>query len=491
MAEFTSGELATVDEIVKEPHGQGCRIEPDYHSKEYVQEHFYLVNYDKKDEIYHINGNVIDKYSYLGFKHTFAGYKVEVSDGTTPHMMEMTKWWLGNTQKKCIRGDGFAPDKPILYEKHGKLVLNEYVPEILHHGFDDLSSEKCADYAWLWISHIKTMIHDEREADILIDWFAYLIQHPNERPMFAPLISSEIRGVGKDMMTDIFCNLMGHKYAKKSSIGDLSNESGWGDIFYQTKLITVSECGSSSDRYTVGNTIKDAITTVNKTMNMKNGKVIFGKVYAGIIFYSNSTSPFRLDHGDRRFFVTRCEWSKEVADEYKREGYFTKLASFYEEPLHLWGLYQYLLNRTITVNMKGDAPMTSTKEIMMASEHNETEQFFIDLKRHPCKYWTSAMVDELYDKVIGNGNSTFRSANKQYRHLKGEMLNIAQIKLDGVSYKPKTFSMKDAEKTNAEIRENMRNNYGITTTTLNPNSTRQGYDGDDEIGGTDIFTDNF
>jgi len=158
------------------------------------------------------------------------------------------------------------------------------------------------------------MIHDEREADILIQWFAFLVQCPNERPMFAPLISSEIRGVGKDMVTDIFCSFMGPKYARKSSIGDLSNESGWGDVFKESKLIIASECGSASDRYTIGNTIKDAITTVNKTMNIKGKQVVFGRVYAGIIFFSNSISPFRLDKGDRRFFVTRCDWSKEIAD---------------------------------------------------------------------------------------------------------------------------------------------------------------------------------
>jgi len=120
---------------------------PDYHSPDYVLEHFYLVNYERKDEIYHINGNVIDKYSYLSFKHTFAGYKVEVSDGTNQQVMEMTKWWLGNIHKKCIRGDGFAPGKPIIYEQYGKLVINEYVPEILHHGFDDLAPETCEEYA--------------------------------------------------------------------------------------------------------------------------------------------------------------------------------------------------------------------------------------------------------------------------------------------------------------------------------------------------------
>lgn len=179
------------------------------------------------------------------------------------------------------------------------------------------------------------MIHNEDEAEMLIQWFAYLVQQPYERPMFSPLIISETRGVGKDMMTDIFCKIMGHQYAKKSSIETLSKESSWGDVFYNSKLITVSECGSSTDRFTVGNEIKDAITTVNKTMNLKHGKVVSSRVYAGIIFYSNSLSPFRLDKGDRRFFVTRCDWTKKDADEYKSEGYFTKLASFYEDPIHL------------------------------------------------------------------------------------------------------------------------------------------------------------
>jgi len=122
--------------------------EPNYHSKEYVLDHFYLVNYDKKDEIYHINGNTIDKYCVLSFKHTFAGYKVEVTDGTNQKLIDMANWWLGNINKKLIRGEGFAPDKPLLYEKHGKLLLNDYVPEILHYGFDDLSTEKCAEYAF-------------------------------------------------------------------------------------------------------------------------------------------------------------------------------------------------------------------------------------------------------------------------------------------------------------------------------------------------------
>jgi len=452
------------------PDDQG--VEPDFYSRDYWLEHFYLVTYDKKDEIYHIYGNKIDKYSHSGFTHTFAGYFTDVGDKDQPKKIPMTKWWMGNIDKKRITGDGFAPGKPIIYQQHGNLVINEYVPEILRHGFDIPDIEQFKRSALPWIAHIHSMIHDKKEADILVDWFAYLVQHPNERPMFAPLILSETRGVGKDMMSDIWSEMMGHKYAKKSSVEALSKADSWGDVFHQTKLITVSECGSSQDRYTIGNNIKDKITARSLSMNLKGREMLYGCVYAGIIFYSNSISPFRLDEGDRRFFVTRCDWSKSIADGFKEKGHFSKLASFYSDPINLHGLYHYLLTRNIKTNMKGDAPMTSTKETMMMSEPNETEQFFVDLKNHPCKYWTTSMIKNLYRKEFGHRYADDDiDDNRQFKHFLKEMVSAKKLKVKGDTIRPKTFSMLDAEQDNQGIRMNIQANWGITTDSLHPETS--------------------
>jgi len=444
-------------------------VEPDFHSRDYWLDHFYMVAYDKKDEIYHINGNKIEKYSHSGFNHQFAGYFTDVGDEENPKTIRMTKWWMNNINKKCISADGFAPGLPIIYTKNGMLVINEYIPEILQYGFEIPTPEECQQGALPWIVHIKNMIHNPEEADILVDWFAYLIQHPDERPMFAPLVLSETRGVGKDMMTDIFSSLIGHKFSKKSSIQELSKADGWGDAFYHTKLITVSECGSPTDRYTVGNSIKDAITTNTKSMNIKSRPIQFGRVYAGIIFFSNSISPFRLDEGDRRFFITRCDWSKTEADKYKSEGYFSKLASFYSDPKHLYELYHYLRNRKISTDMKGDAPMTSTKEIMMHSEPNETEQFFRDLRNHPCRYWTTSMIKKLYVKEVCFGDDNVDCIdNKQFKHFINKMVTLAPIKVNGKTVRLKTFSMEDAEEDNKVIRSNINAHWGFTTLSLFP-----------------------
>ena len=272
------------------------------------------------------------------------------------------------------------------------------------------------------------------------------------------------------MTTDILTSLIGHKFAKKSSIEELSKGSGWGDVFYQTKIITVSECGSSTDRYTAGNNIKSAITDNNMSMNLKGKDIKNGKVYCGIIFFSNSLSPFRFDDGDRRFFVTRCDWKKEEADEYKINGYFDKLASHYSDNINLNGLYYYLLNREIKTNMKGDAPMTSTKEILMKSEPNDTEQFFNDLKKHPCKYWTKGMIDKLYFKECGGKDiNDGLSDNKQYNHFVRQMLGISKpIKVKGTTVRLKTFTHQDAGMENDYIRKHIEYNWGKTTDSLHP-----------------------
>lgn len=107
--------------------------------------------------------------------------------------------------------------------------------------------------------------------------------------------------------------------------------------------------------------------------------------------------------------------------------------------------------------MKGDAPMTSTKEIMMKSELNQVEQFFSDLKNHPCKYFTSTMIDKLYEKYFGIGSIV---GNKQYDYYKSQLLDIKSknLKYKGKPYRIKTFSMKDADMNNDFIRKNMDEN---------------------------------
>lgn len=82
-------------------------------------------------------------------------------------------------------------------------------------------------------------------------------------------------------------------------------------------------------------------------MNLKHKDIVDGKIYFGIIFFSNFDTPFVLDKGDRRFFVTICNWNKEYTDDIKKKGYFRSIFEHYSNEENLIGLYYYLMNRYI------------------------------------------------------------------------------------------------------------------------------------------------
>ena len=103
--------------------------------------------------------------------------------------------------------------------------------------------------------------------------------------------------------------------------------------------------------------------------------------------------------------------------------------------------------------MKGDAPMTSTKMLMMESEPNEVERFFKDLSNHPCRYWTKAMIDAIFEKVLG---SDLRIGNKQYGHHMSKLIELYKdpIKVMGKPHRIKTFTLKDADVDRIVVRQN-------------------------------------
>ena len=92
----------------------------------------------------------------------------------------------------------------IFKDHRNRLLLNEYYPVILTKGYafpTEIEADKAASP---WVNHIYLLVEDKTHAETIFDWFAYLIQEPQERPMFSLLITSEVRGCGKDTITDIF-----------------------------------------------------------------------------------------------------------------------------------------------------------------------------------------------------------------------------------------------------------------------------------------------
>ncbi len=63
------------------------------------------------------------------------------------------------------------------------------------------------------------------------------------------------------------------------------------------------------------------------------------------------------------------------------------------------------------------------------------------------------MIDTLFESIYWIGNC---HDNKQYKHFIGKLVNCGKIKIDGESYRLKTFSMKEAELDDDYKRDNIK-----------------------------------
>ncbi len=411
---------------------------------EYWLSHMYLDYHDKRNEFLHIFGSQIETMSKDGFISRFAGYWNEDADKS------MVSWWLNKKEKLTIAGDGFYPGKPVVYEDNG-LLLNSYRPSVLRLDLPEPSFLAAEEAARPWLDHIRKLVYRLDDAETIIDWFAYLIQEPAERPMWCPLICSNTKGVGKDTIVDIFASCLSEEYVRRVPIESLSDANFWGDAFYQSKLIVVSECGGAKERYKVNDTLKSAITDTHKSLNRKGKSITNAKIFDGIIMFSNYDNPFKIESGERRFFATKCTWNTADVMKLEKALYFKKLREFYQDENNINGLYYYLLNRDIKSNLKGVARETEVLREIIDNSVSDVERFFADLNKHPCKFWNTEDIGRLFEDNVGKIYEYKRSFDYHIKQMKSTKCTI---KIKGKKQRLKTFD-NDLNITTSQLREHI------------------------------------
>ncbi len=437
-----------------------------FSSIDFCMEHFHLCVADKKNEIYYINGNKIEVYSEKGFENLLSGYYVEKEINGKKTKIPIKNYWMSRTDKKFIKPDGFDPSKPIVYEKYGDLYLNDFVPEILKHNFDELNINEIEEYSKPFVNHIYSLIYDREDAEVILDYLSYIFKCPSERPSFSVVITSKEKGVGKSIIVEILGYLLGTKYSKiVKTLSELLNPKAWGNLWHKTMLITIDECGDDEYSYKVDNNLKELVTAPSMGLNIKHKDIIDTNVYAALIFFSNHEYFFKLEDGDRRFFVTRCDWTTEDIERNEKEKYYYNLINYYKnEPLHQFGLFTYLKNREIKINLKGHAPLNEMKKIIMKSGKNDVENFFISMMEHPCQYWTTSMIKDLFIKKFGEDSSNLE---KQFKYHINKMFDAGRAK---GGQRIKAFTLPLAQQASKYKIDNIEMNWEITTNDLYKNS---------------------
>lgn len=227
-------------------------------------------------------------------------------------IVESSTWWPG--EQRIVRNVLVTPEGDVPSE--GKRIFNTYRPP----------SEQIGDpaYAGLWVEHLRSLWPEYYEQ--LLDYFAHLVQRPQEKANFAIAIVGE-QGIGKDAALQPVRAAVGEWNCKEIDPDNLfSGFQPW----KESVLLIINEARPSKDEHhaTSMYNILKTLTAAPPNwlpMNQKYMKERFVRNLMRVIITFNELSSLYIPENDRRMFVLLSPRKTNWAD----PGYFERLFNFY------------------------------------------------------------------------------------------------------------------------------------------------------------------
>lgn len=195
---------------------------------------------------------------------------------------------LDNYKQKFHDFKVFTLDKTCLslYNKptsHEPTPLPKEVEKII----DLIATERSIDNEYT--------INPEKK-EFILNWFAYIIQHPESRNKTCLHVTS-VQGIGKNIISNAICDFIG----KNFSIPNLNIENILGTyngIIENKMFVCVNEVNSENKDQ---NKMKTYVTEDTIPLNHKYGANYMADNIINFLVYSNNFDTKLIDKGDRRF----------------------------------------------------------------------------------------------------------------------------------------------------------------------------------------------
>lgn len=246
-------------------------------------------------------------------------------------------------------------------------------------GRPDLSGVATDDDVRLWLEHAARLIPDETERNIVFDFMAHRVQHPNVKVNWGILHGGN-PGSGKDSLwAPLKYAIGGASHANIATVQNDQIASEWG-YSYMSELVVLNELRmpEASDRRALENRLKPLLAAPPETLNVnrKHQAPVNILNRLACICFSNERVAITLPSDDRRWFVIWSEaaiMSTESAERlwawYQRGGGFAAIA-------------RWLRSRDVSAFRPGAAPvMTDAKLGLLQAGMSPSEAAIVELAR--------------------------------------------------------------------------------------------------------------
>ncbi len=228
--------------------------------------------------------------------------------GANDRMIEVANMWMASRARQEVFDTVYYPDieTPII-DKHRQKFFNTY-------RGPDLQVVNC-DLQVIdpFVNHVKYLMPNPVHHELWFNWAAFTVQYPGERIPWCFLIVTTYKGVGKQPIFDMMAKCVGTQNAIQVTKQALSDNNSFNDFMSEKKIVGFDEVhlqGMDFDK------LKYLITAPEVEINHKYGAKRKEAIYANFLMFTNHADALKIEHGDRRFFVTHCRDEAKLDPDY-------------------------------------------------------------------------------------------------------------------------------------------------------------------------------
>ena len=365
-----------------------------------------------------------------------------------------------------VRHDCYHPGEPRIVEKESTIgiiepLLNIYNkpvwPTPVYH----------AEHEKLFYDHLMFISGEDKSfVEVLLNFIATLVQKPEQRINWIPLLIAPSKGTGRGLLLQILTAILG-----KSNVGIVNSSAIGGDfqdaLIYK-QLIAIDEFRMFEKANEKLNEFKSYVTEPRIPANRKGRAQITVDNVGNYIAFSNYDNAIAIDRDERRYAVAICHAPP------RPQTYYRNLAKTFlpSDGGGIEGLLSMLLARDLTsFDPKAPAISTDAREAMIDQSMSTTQRWFAKAAEHKEKPFEKDLFTyDMLDEFVQSTQSEFFSPSgkslagfKLTPYSLGRVLNaisaasIGRKRLAGSTRKETVYAIRDIERwrnaTEGEIRD--------------------------------------
>lgn len=282
-----------------------------------------------------------------------------------------------------------------IIQKEGFLSVNTYTPLKIYKKAGDSS---------LFVDHVKKLLPNETDQEILLSYMAACVQYKGVKFQWAPLLQGT-PGNGKTLFSKCVSYAVGKLHSHAANPQDITNKfNAW---ILRKLFISVEDIMMEKNDISAIEIIKRLITEEELEVQKKGADQVTVKNFANFLFNSNHKDAVHKTKDDRRFAIFYT--AQQTKEDLQRDGmdnlYFKNLYHWLSQKDGYAIVADYLSNYEINANIDlcGQAPETSSTQQAINEGLGRVEQEIMEAIEECalgfCGGWVSSVA---LDRLLVN-----------------------------------------------------------------------------------------